>query len=120
MLHRRKLISPLGAEGSILSLGWDGWKWMDAGQPVSCEDAALGSVCPSPPAAVRCLRAADWSRVCQCAEPLFTCSCSHYSPLPTYPHTGTKRLRVAYFFFFIFYFLKNLPQAHSKMSSVSV
>lgn len=47
---------------------------------------------------------------------MFTCSGSHYSPLPTHPHTCTQSHRVTKKIFL----KKPPPQPHSKMSSVSV
>lgn len=118
MLHRKMPICLLGAGGSILSLGWKGLEV--GGCWPACVPAKMqprGISLSQPSGGVSCFGSAGLSHACQCAKGLFTCSHSHYSPLPTYPpHLHTKPASSLRFFFF----KRTFPQAHSKMSSVSV
>lgn len=107
MLHRRMPICLLGAGGSTLSLGWKGLEVGGCWPPCVPAVIQLRGITVAHPSGVSCLGSAGLSHVCQCAEGLFTCSHSHCSPLPTHPLLHTKAE-------------SSFPQAHSKMSSVSV
>lgn len=115
------LISLLGSEGSTLSLWWNGLEVGGCWPTCVLLRCSLGECLSLTPS---CLHSAGcWSRV-----PVYLHRQSLFTPSHLPPHLHTKPESGLHFLFFLsfiiflflFFFKKNLPQTHSKMSSVSV